>query len=96
MLSSFPPESISAQRDDVCRTRAYTEEISYEAARSRAAIEVRGSALMSIVRVGLAETKKFAEGYDAIFGRKTTKPEMKRAKSAKLGAKKKRAPKKRK
>ena len=25
---------------------------------------------MSIVRVGLAETKKFAEGYDAIFGKK--------------------------
>lgn len=23
---------------------------------------------MSIIRVGLAETKKFAEGYDAIFG----------------------------
>ena len=25
---------------------------------------------MSIVRIGLAETKKFAEGYDAIFGKK--------------------------
>lgn len=25
---------------------------------------------MSIVRVGLAETKKFAEGYDAIFGKR--------------------------
>ena len=25
---------------------------------------------MSIVRVGLAETKGFAEGYDAIFGKK--------------------------
>ena len=25
---------------------------------------------MSIVRVGLAETKHFAEGYDAIFGKK--------------------------
>ena len=25
---------------------------------------------MSIIRVGLAETKKFAEGYDAIFGKK--------------------------
>ena len=30
---------------------------------------------MSIVRVGLAETKKFAEGYDAIFGKKKDKPE---------------------
>lgn len=27
---------------------------------------------MSIVRVGLAETKNFAEGYDAIFGKKKT------------------------
>lgn len=25
---------------------------------------------MSIVRIGLAETKNFAEGYDAIFGKK--------------------------
>jgi hypothetical protein len=25
---------------------------------------------MSIVRIGLAETKKFAEGYEAIFGKK--------------------------
>ena len=28
---------------------------------------------MSIVRVGLAETKRFSEGYDAIFGKKTRK-----------------------
>ena len=34
---------------------------------------------MSIVRVGLAETKKFAQGYEAIFG----KPAAKRAKPAK-------------
>ena len=27
---------------------------------------------MSIVRIGLAETKNFAEGYDAIFGKKKT------------------------
>lgn len=25
---------------------------------------------MSIVRIGLSETKQFAEGYDAIFGKK--------------------------
>lgn len=25
---------------------------------------------MSLVRIGLAETKNFAEGYDAIFGKK--------------------------
>ena len=29
---------------------------------------------MSIVRVGLAETKNFAEGYEAIFGKKKEEP----------------------
>jgi hypothetical protein len=28
---------------------------------------------MSIVRIGLGETKNFAEGYDAIFGKKDKK-----------------------
>ena len=43
---------------------------------------------MSIVRIGLAETKHFAEGYDAIFGKK--KPAAaKKAKAAKAGGKKK-------
>lgn len=27
---------------------------------------------MSIVRIGLGETKHFAEGYEAIFGKKTS------------------------
>lgn len=30
---------------------------------------------MSIVRVGLAETKNFAEGYEAIFGKKSAEAE---------------------
>jgi hypothetical protein len=30
----------------------------------------REDLFVSIVRVGLAETKNFAEGYDAIFGKK--------------------------
>jgi hypothetical protein len=34
---------------------------------------------MSIVRVGLGETEKFGEGYEAIFGRK--KPASKKKKS---------------
>jgi hypothetical protein len=46
---------------------------------------------MSIVRVGLAETKKFAEGYDAIFGKKKSRSESKRPKSS---AKKKKSKKK--
>lgn len=35
---------------------------------------------MSIVRIGLAETKKFSEGYDAIFGKKKEPKEEKSAK----------------
>jgi hypothetical protein len=46
---------------------------------------------MSIVRVGLAETKRFAEGYNAIFGKKKSKSESKKPKSS---AKKKKAKKK--
>jgi hypothetical protein len=32
---------------------------------------LRGGIYVSIVRIGLAETKNFAEGYEAIFGKKT-------------------------
>ena len=52
---------------------------------------------MSIVRVGLSETKKFAEGYDAIFGQKkagATKKPKAAAKSASAKKKKKPAKKK--
>jgi hypothetical protein len=42
---------------------------------------VRG-ALVSIIRVGLAETKKFAEGYDAIFSKKKSKSEGKKPRAA--------------
>ena len=44
---------------------------------------------MSIVRIGLAETKNFAEGYEAIFGGKK-KPTAKKTgnKSMKSAAKK--------
>jgi len=34
---------------------------------------------MSIVRIGLGETKNFAEGYEAIFGKKEKKEEPKPA-----------------
>ncbi len=47
---------------------------------------------MSIVRVGLGETKKFAEGYDAIFGKK--KPQAKKTRSSSAGTGKKKASKK--
>lgn len=53
---------------------------------------------MSIVRIGLAETKHFAEGYAAIFGKKkepdTKKPKAKAAKTS--GTKKKKTAKKKK
>ena len=44
---------------------------------------------MSIVRVGLAETKNFGEGYDAIFGKKIAAP-AKKAKPARAAVKVKR------
>ena len=37
---------------------------------------------MSIVRVGLAETKKFSEGYEAIFGKKEKAEDKKDKKEA--------------
>jgi hypothetical protein len=36
-----------------------------------------GGIFVSIVRIGLSETKKFAEGYDAIFGKKKSGPAKK-------------------
>ena len=52
---------------------------------------------MSIIRVSLAETKNFAEGYEAIFGKKKDKtedkdeaaPKAEKAKKKKSGKKKK-------
>ena len=43
---------------------------------------------MSIVRIGLAETKNFSEGYDKIFGKKDEKKEEADAKAADKDAKK--------
>jgi hypothetical protein len=47
---------------------------------------------VSIVRVGLAETKKFAEGYDAIFRKKSAgkakKPTARKASTKKKNRKK--------
>jgi len=46
---------------------------------------------VSIVRIGLAENKKFADGYDAIFGKKKAedeKQEKKEKPKAKEGDKK--------
>jgi hypothetical protein len=37
--------------------------------------------VVSIVRIGLAETDKFAQGYDAIFSKRTTAASKPRAKS---------------
>jgi hypothetical protein len=34
---------------------------------------------VSIVRIGLSETKKFAEGYEAIFGKKKKATQSKKA-----------------
>ncbi len=44
---------------------------------------------MSIVRIGLAETKNFGDGYDAIFGTKKKSAAAKPKAKAKAGAAKK-------
>jgi hypothetical protein len=49
---------------------------------------------VSIVRVGLSETQKFAQGYDAIFSRKRPAAAKKPAAKAKAPAAKKHAKKK--
>lgn len=47
----------------------------------------KGVIIVSIVRIGLAETRNFASGYDAIFGGKPSagKPTGAKAKAAKSG-----------
>jgi hypothetical protein len=40
----------------------------------------KGGIVVSIVRVGLAETKNFSEGYEAIFGKKDDKKKTEPAK----------------
>jgi hypothetical protein len=42
---------------------------------------------VSIIRVGLAETDKFAEGYEAIFGKKKKSAPAKKAKASGKAAK---------
>lgn len=47
---------------------------------------------MSIVRIGLAETKNFSEGYDAIFGKGKSEGKTPSKKSAKKPAAKAKKP----
>ncbi len=70
-------------------------EFSYETLTSSKTTEVDH---VSIVRIGLAETEKFSEGYDAIFGRKQRPAGVKPKKAAKKtgAAKAKAGPKKKK
>jgi hypothetical protein len=49
---------------------------------------------VSIIRVGLAETDKFAEGYEAIFGGKKKEKKTGEAKAKKSTGKKKKKAKK--
>ena len=54
-----------------------------------------GGVYVSIVRVGLAETKNFADGYEAIFGKKKSGGSQKTKAVAKTAsARKKKKPKK--
>jgi hypothetical protein len=49
---------------------------------------------VSIIRIGLAETKKFAEGYDAIFGKKSGQEKKAKTPAKRAGGKKKKKAKK--
>jgi hypothetical protein len=49
---------------------------------------------VSIIRIGLAETKHFAQGYDAIFAKKKAGTSRKAARPAKGGKTRKKATKK--
>jgi hypothetical protein len=51
---------------------------------------------VSIVRIGLGETKKFAEGYEAIFGTKTAAKNETSGKGKTAAAKKKKEKRKKK
>ena len=51
---------------------------------------------MSIVRIGLGETKHFAEGYEAIFGKKTAEQSPAKTRAEKAPAKKKKEKRKKK
>jgi hypothetical protein len=57
-----------------------------------------GGTFVSIIRVGLAETKHFAEGYEAIFGKKKDKKDEKddKGETPKAAAGKKKAARKKK
>jgi hypothetical protein len=61
--------------------REYTE-------RSCDRFHYKGGLSVSIVRVGLAETKDFAEGYEAIFGKQKSTEEKKAPAGKKTKAKK--------
>jgi len=49
---------------------------------------------VSIIRIGLAQTKSFSEGYDAIFGKKEKSPKKKEATAQEAEAPKKKGKKK--
>jgi hypothetical protein len=72
-------------RDDGTNS-AYIDRVNCCAAPGATGYRFEGGHFVSIVRVGLAETKKFAEGYDAIFGKKSTRsPKGKKAKPSAKG-----------
>jgi hypothetical protein len=51
-----------------------------------------GGIFVSIIRVGLSETKNFADGYDAIFGKKSAGQEKKAETKAEGGKARKKKP----
>ena len=54
----------------------------------------KGGSCVSIVRIGLAESKDFAEGYDAIFGKKSSQDKKAEAPAKRAAGKKRKKAKK--
>jgi hypothetical protein len=64
--------------------------------RRRTHSDSSGGINVSIVRIGLGETKHFAEGYEAIFGKKTAEQSPAKTRAEKAPAKKKKEKRKKK
>jgi hypothetical protein len=79
----------------MCRARRSPVRIGGNRAVSASLFDT-GGWCVSIVRIGLAESKDFAEGYDAIFGKKKAGAKKAKAKTSKPKASAKKPKKKKK
>ena len=92
-LFSSPHSPLARRHQDVTNTFSRLKLTGYQFLDS---LRLRGGTFVSIIRVGLSETKNFSEGYDAIFSKKKASQARKSEASAKsvTGKKKKKGKKK--